>query len=140
MPLNNPVELFKANPDAFGSFLRALSTLHSTGVLELLREQGRVVPISANTPNFVDVQASMSNWSLGWNQALDALVYFKERYLADQEPVSSKAPMDFGALEKNLENGNLTLEEVEALRDGRPIPELKRESVTTVGTGRKASV
>lgn len=129
MPLTDPITLFKENKEAFDNFLRSLSTLYSTGVLELLRERGRVRPISDSNPNYVEAQAARANWSMGYNQALDELMYFREIFLNTPVMAGSRAPIDFGATEKAIENGDLTLEEAEALRDGKPIPELKREPI-----------
>ena len=127
MPLNDPIALFKENTEAFESFLRALSTLHSTGVLEFLRERGRVRPVPENSPNYLQLMAARSSLSAGYNQALDELIWFKDLFLGQPVSEGNRVPMDFGSMEKAVESGDLTLEEAEALRNGQPIPELKRE-------------
>jgi len=128
MPINDPITLLRENQEAFDGFLRALSTLYSTGVLELLRERGRVRPISENGPNYVAAQAARANWSMGYNAALDELIHFKEIFL-NTPAGDNRAPIDFGATERAILNGDLTLEEAEALKHGQPIPELKREPI-----------
>jgi hypothetical protein len=124
MPLIDPVDLFKNSKEAFDGFLRALSTLNSTGVLEFLRERGQVRATSESSVNYVAAQAAKANFSLGYNQALNELVYFRELFLAHPD-ISTQAPIDFGAMNKVLESGDLEPEEIEALRNGQPIPTLK---------------
>lgn len=126
MALINPVDVFKEDPQAFDAFLRALSTLHQTGVLEMLREMGRVRCISENSPNYVAAQAAGANWSRGFNEALDNLIYFRQLYL-DQDTTNTQPPLSFGSLERALESGDLTQEEIDAIRNDKPIPTLKRE-------------
>jgi hypothetical protein len=123
MPLNDPVALFKDSKEAFDNFLRALSTLHSTGVLEFLRERGQVRATSESSINYVAAQAAKANFSLGYNQALNELSYFRELFLTHPD-MSTQAPIDFGALDKALQNGDLEPEEIEALQHGKPIPVL----------------
>ena len=128
MPLNNPDSLFKENSEAFDGFLRALSTIYSTGVLEMLRERGRVRLALDSSPNYTEVQSVRAAWSAGYNQALDELVYFRELFMSTADS-GKGASMDFGSMEKTLQNGDLEPSEIEALQHGQPIPELKREPI-----------
>lgn len=125
MPLNDPIALFKDSKEAFDNFLRAMSTLHSSGVLEFLRERGQVRATSESSTNYVAAQAAKANFSLGYNQALNELVYFRELFLNTPD-MSTQAPIDFGAMNRVLENGDLEPEEIEALRHGKPIPVLTK--------------
>ena len=127
MPLVNPIEIFKQNPDIFDTFLRALSTLRSTGVLEMLRERGQVRAASENSPNYVAAQANRASWSLGYNRALDELVYFRELFLTETTTV--QPPPAFGSLERALEAGDLTEDEINAIRNNEPIPLLQRQPI-----------
>lgn len=128
MPLVNPVEIFKQNPDIFDMFLRSLSTLHSTGVIEMLREHGRVKTIPETSSNYVAAQAQQAAWSAGYNRALDELVYFRQLYL-DAPNVTQPTSPSFGSLRRAQESGDLTEEEVYAIRNDQPIPVLERQSI-----------
>lgn len=128
MPLINPVQIFKDRPDIFDSFLRALSTLHSTGVIEMLRERGQVRPTAENSPNYQAAQAAKANWSLGFNRAIDELIYFRDLFLSDNT-TNTQPPPEFGSLERAVEVGDLTEEEANAIRNNDPIPILHREPI-----------
>lgn len=94
--------------------------------MEYLRDAGRVPTIAANTPNYDEVQKYVAAQSIGFNYALDLLIYFREIVL---DVAKKEVPkMDFGGIDKALRDGDLTKEEADAIRNGQPIPSLKSES------------
>lgn len=102
-------------------FTQGMSYLHQSGIFELLRENGRVYPVSPEAPNYVEYQAALASWSVGYNTALDHLLRFREIFL-DIGVDASKVAADFGAGDAAVEKGDLTVEELNAIRSGKPIP------------------
>lgn len=97
-----------------GALLAGLSSLWQSGVFDILRDIGRTPPIPPESPNYTQLQATMYAWSLGYNQALDDLYYFKEKFL-DTSTKQSVSP-DYGGLAEALRKGDLTQEEIDGLR------------------------
>jgi len=107
------------NPAFLSSYLQGMSLLYSSGVLEALRENGRVAPVSPESPNYEAYQCAVSNWSIGYNCALDQLLHFRELFLEAHEAGITPS-MDFGGLDAAVEKGDLTREEADAIRSGQP--------------------
>lgn len=104
----------KQSTDFLSLYTQALSYLHGSGLLRLLREFGQVKYVPAETPNYSAVLASQAEFSRGYNQALDDLIYFREQYL---DPLTKASPqLDFGALRRAVLTGDLTEEEADELR------------------------
>jgi hypothetical protein len=95
--------------------LTGLSNLWQSGIFEVLRDIGKVPPVTPENPNYVALQATMYAWSLGYNQALDDLVYFKEKFL-DVDRSRQRINPDFGGLDEALKKGDLTQEEINGIR------------------------
>lgn len=111
------LQAVKDNPEFLSLFNQGMSLLHRSGVFTFLRDNGRVFPASPEVPNYVDYQAAIANWSVGYNAAIDHLLRFREIFL-DENADANKMQPDFGALDRALENGDLTQEEINALRSG----------------------
>lgn len=93
--------------------------IRDSGVLDILRERSRCALVPAATPNYVDVQAAAANQSIGYARALDELYYFRELFLDSQEKPQARA--DFGSVEYALSRGDITEQEADAIRTGKPI-------------------
>ena len=96
------------------AYTRGMSLLLQSRVFELLRENGRIFPVSPDAPNYLEYQASIANWSIGYNTALDHLLGFRD--LLDAAIPEQKPLADFGAMDKTVKEGNLTKEEADAIR------------------------
>jgi hypothetical protein len=105
------------NPAFLSQYTQGMSMLYASGVFEALRENGRIGPVSPESPNYVEYQAAVANWSIGFNTALDQLLNFRELFLEVPEAGINPA-MDFGGLDLAVEKGDLTKEEADAIRAG----------------------
>lgn len=115
------LQVIKDNGEFLKLFTQGMSYLHQSGVFNFLRDNGRIFPVSPETPNYVEYQAAIANWSVGYNTALDHLLRFRETFLEEPADVSKLQP-DFGSLDRALEKGDLTEEETNAIRSGKPVP------------------
>jgi hypothetical protein len=106
---------FKENEAQLSAYINGMSLLWQSGVLDILRDNGRVGPVSPDSPNYVAYQAALANWSVGFNLALDQLIYFREIFI-EPDRSKEKIPMDFGGLDAAVEKGDLTQEEADAVR------------------------
>lgn len=120
MSAKEKLENLKASGSLLGMYNDAMIKLRDSGVIDVLRERGRVLPISVASPNYVDVQAAAANQSIGYNQCLDDLYFFRETFLTPE--VQQKARADFGALERAVTRGDMTKEEADALRHNTTVP------------------
>lgn len=115
--------ILKKNEGTAAKVLEAQSSLRSSAVYEFLREVGRPKDIHPTTPNYLEVQAMQTAWSVGYNQCLDDIMMFRERFLeADIERNPPK--MNFGGLDIALFKEDLTKEEADAIRREQPVPKL----------------
>lgn len=81
-----------------------------------MREFGKVEAVSPGTPNYVEYQNALFNWSLGYEAALDKLMVLKE--IIQGASVEEFRPYaDFGGLDKAVQEGNLTKEESDVIRE-----------------------
>lgn len=117
------LEKIRQSKEFLNLFTQGMSYLNQSGVFELLRENGRVFPVSPDATNYVAYQAAIANWSVGYNVALDHLLRFREIFL-DNALSTEKIEADFGAAQAAFEKGDLTTEELNAVRSGKPIPYL----------------
>ena len=121
MKITPALQKIRDNGEFLSLFTQGMSLLYQSGVFEFLRENGRIFPVSPEVPNYVDYQAAIANWSVGYNTALDHLLRFRETFL-EAKVDASDMQADFGALERAVENGDLTKEEADAIRSGKPVP------------------
>lgn len=109
-----------------GAMLAVQEQLRESSVYEFLREVGRARAVHPSTPNYVDVQAQQTAWSDGYNQCLDDIMMFRDRFLeANAEQTLPK--MGFGGLEYALFKDDLTMEEANAIRTGKSVPKLRTQ-------------
>jgi len=94
-------------------YMKGMSLVYQSKVIDILRENGRVFPVAPDAENYVAYQAAVANWSVGFNTALDQLLNFAAmlNVQAKEQPLA-----DFGGLEKAVAQGNLTKEESDAIR------------------------
>jgi len=109
-------------------FQEGLRLIRESGVLEVLRSMGKVRAVSPETPNYAQVQVTVSNWSLGYNDCLDDIELFNVRYL-NRDATPNISP-DFQAYDKAVAEKSLTKEEADAIRSGREPEQLERIVLT----------
>lgn len=113
--MNAALERLRKDGSFLALYTQGMSYLFQSGVFEALRENGRVSPVSPELQNYEQYQAAIANWSLGYNTAIDQLLYFRELFL-DAQPNLSAVKMDFGALDLAVSKGDLTKDEADAIR------------------------
>lgn len=102
-------------------YTEGMSLLHQSGILEYLKELARPAIAAPHGENYVEHQNALANQSIGYFRAIDDLIFFREKYLDSKEP--PKMSVEFGGLERALQSGDLTIEEVNAIRNtGKPEP------------------
>ena len=121
MKVSKALQNIRDNGEFLSLFNQGMSFLYRSGVFDFLRENGRIFPVSPEVPNYVDYQAAIANWSVGYNTAIDHLLNFRETFLEAPTDVSD-IQADFGALDRAVINGDLTKEEADAIRSGKSIP------------------
>ena len=123
----------KKAKDTSASLVQVQDLLYRSRVYEFLREVGRPKDVHPSTPNYLEVQAMQTAWSVGYNQCLDHIMMFREVFIeADLEKTPPK--MSFGGLDLALSKEDLTKEEADAIRSGKPVPRTntkRRSSKTT---------
>lgn len=95
----------------------ALAAIKASGVLKALRERARPAAIPAASENCVAAQAFEAQRSIGYNECLDDLIYFADRYLK-KETSTTTPSLQYGAGIAVLESGDLTKEELDAIVSG----------------------
>jgi len=119
----------KENSSTVSAMLDIAAILRESRVYEFLREVGRSKDIHPSAPNYLSLQAMQTAWSSGYNQCLDDIMLFRERFLeADLEKTPPK--MSFGGLELAVFKNDLTEEEANALRSGSAVPKLTDKQST----------
>lgn len=110
----NKLDEIRRNSEFLKLFTQAISYFYGSGVLEFLRGKSRTQPADPNSPNYLMMLAAQSEYSRGYNDALDDLLNFRERFL-DVQPVSKTEP-DYGAYDEAIRQGDLTEKEANELR------------------------
>lgn len=103
------------SPTFLSNYISGMSALYQSGIFEALRENGRVSPANPETQHYVEYQAAIANFSIGYNAALDDLLYFREKYMQNDEFLKN-LKMDFGGLKAAVDSGDLTEDEANELR------------------------
>lgn len=113
---NELLDVIKKDPTFVKKYLEARSLLWSTHVFEYLRGKARprVIALGSN----VQVQATEAVFSAGYNECLDDISDFINRILTTQAAPSLPTP-DYGGLELAKERGDLTEEDINAIRQSR---------------------
>lgn len=105
-----------SNPSFLSAYSVGMDQLFASGIFEILREIGTVHPLLATHKHKSAIAEAYR--SIGYNQALDDLINFKEKFVSQTnspEPV----PADFGGLRLALQNNNLTEQEANEYRESR---------------------
>lgn len=84
----------QANDHFRGSYLDTLGKMFSLGVFEFLREQGKVSLFRSST---TEEAAAEAHRSRGYNECLDDLLYFLERFLPESSNVTSELRPSYAA-------------------------------------------
>lgn len=107
------LKLILDNPDLLVSYEQGVAFLERSRVIAFLREKAHVNIIDGGSD--VQKSAAEAHRSLGYSQALDDLMYFKERHAVP--PNNEALPQAlYGALERANEKNDLLQEEIDALR------------------------
>lgn len=97
------------------AYTKGMSELNKSGLFELLREYGRVQSASPSTPNYIEYQSALAHFSVGFNQALDLVLQFRELVL-DSQIEGDKPTAAYNAFEKVVTDGTMTKEEAEKIK------------------------
>lgn len=107
------LDLMRKNDTFNAEYSQALSALWRLHILEFLRERGRPRVISLGKD--VQIMATQASYSSGYNDCLDDLTGFLEKFLA--EPLNSKKlTPDYGGLDLAVERGDLDQKEAYELK------------------------
>lgn len=109
------LDIIKDKESFLSLYTQGMSLLYQSGIFEFLRENGRGVPVSPEVPNYVEYQLAIYNRCLGYQAALDDLYYFQEKFLTTL-PSLQNVDMDFGGVDEALKKGDLTKEDLDAIR------------------------
>lgn len=106
----------KGDPVFLAVFNEGMSLLYRTRIFEFLRERGRAQAVEhGQDPQAMAYQAARS---IGYNQAIEDLFYFREKFLDPSNSVDN-VKIDFGGSENAVASGDLTKEELDAIQSGR---------------------
>src|SRR6185369_10641653 len=106
------LERIKGNPNVVNAYRTGMNALFQAGIIDVLRVLGRP-RILTKTPELMALEGARSS---GWNDCIDALLYFEENYLESVETGITPVKMDFGSIDTALKSGDLTEEEADAIR------------------------
>lgn len=101
--------------DFAAHYSKGVDSLRRSGILEALRNFGRVKEVDPRSINYPSQAIDTAAFSRGYNQALDDLILFRERYL-DPKVEPSQLTADFGGFENAIKKGLLTETEANGLR------------------------
>lgn len=117
-PFDSTLEELQKNPDFLKYLPFAISALKASGVIRALRDKARPETVPATSENCVAAQAFEAQKAIGYNNALDDLIYFADRYLKSTQKTDAPS-LNYGANMAVLESGDLTKEELNAVISGR---------------------
>lgn len=100
-------------------YLEGLDLLVRSGLFRILRELGQVESVPPSTPNYEAYQNALAHFSVGFNNALDFVQYFKKKL--DAEAPKYKPIADFGGISKAVKDGNISEDEANELRAERQL-------------------
>ena len=91
-------------------YIEGMSKLSQSGIFSFLRELGRVRHIPSQSLNYMNEQAIAAAESRGFQEALDSLYFFREKFI--DKPAKVTIEPTFGGTEAALQAGNLTMEDL----------------------------
>lgn len=104
----------KADEVVLGFYAEGMSRLAQSGIFTFLREQGKIRPIPSGANNYAQLHIAESNRAIGYDQALQDLLRFKDTFLHESNrPIP---PMDYGAVAKLLAEGVISKGEADELK------------------------
>lgn len=106
---NVELDRFRKDQQATRMYTDGKNLLKASGLFNLLRQFGRPYSIQGGANVYQSAHAAAH--SEGYNKALDDLMYFEEKYLAETlgaRPVVA----DFGGRALALSKGDLTMEDI----------------------------
>jgi hypothetical protein len=114
MSVNQYLEGVIASQAAADAALSIRKHLYESGILEYVRTLGMQILVK-QTSN-VDEAALLGARAAGWQECLDVLTNFTELVIQPTLKIRETPRADFGSLQRSLESGDLTKEEVDAIR------------------------
>lgn len=121
------IERLQKDENFSAKFTQGLSTLIQSGLFDVLREQAKVRQVNAKNGALLHELAAEAQRSYGYNQCLDDLFYFREKFLQSGESLVPQ--IGYGSLSRAKESGDLEPEEIDAIRSGNTHA-LKAKTVT----------
>ena len=109
----DPLSVITKDASFIGKYTIALSNLWASGIFNFLRAKGLPKVIGMGSDQ--SIMATQAAWSAGYNEALDDIINFADKYLTPQTSIAD-VPMDFGATALALARGDITEEEANDLR------------------------
>lgn len=111
------LERIRKNPQSLVHLAEALDRLQVSGIIDFLKAvfQPR---LRQTMQEGVEQNALANAYAAGANEAIESLLFFKEMWFAKpEEPKTPRA--DFGSTIANKETGDLTQEEINAIKSGK---------------------
>ena len=107
------LNLLKQKPNLITDYNSGIEALYRSGVFTFLRSIGRVYRTSKDT---VEVSALDGAYAAGFQDCLDVLLNFREKFI-DPKPISPSMTPDYGGARLAYERGDITLEEYNGIRN-----------------------
>lgn len=101
--------------DFSAHYSKGVDSIRRSGILEALRTIARVQAIDPKSINYPSQAIDAAAFSRGYNQALDDLLLFREKFL-DPKIEPKQLTADFGGFENAIKKGLLTETEANGLR------------------------
>lgn len=111
------IERIRGSVNALGAYRTGMHALFEAGIIDAMRVLGRPKIRSDSDATHMAAQGA---WSAGWNDCLETFLYFEQLYL-NTDTETSNVKMTFGSIDKAQDAGDLTEEEANAIRNGKPI-------------------
>lgn len=111
------LERIRSHPESLVHLAEALDRLQLSGVIDFLKAvfQPR---LRQSIQEGMEQNALANAYAAGANEAIESLLFFKEMWFA--KPEEHKTPRaDFGSILANKETGDLTQEEINAIKSGK---------------------
>lgn len=114
MKLQKIIDFLQSNPGDLHFFEDALEKLSHSRIVEFLKEKGK--PTIVGIEDLPQSLATEAAWSAGYQECLDDILNFRDKYLVvNTEKRPSRDP-SYGALELALERKFIRQDEVEKFR------------------------
>lgn len=130
------LDTIKRNEVTMTLYSQGMSYLEQAGIFKFLYELAKCRPADHRQPNYTEHTMFNAAYSMGYTQALDDLYEFRDKFL-QQDIVTTPEP-EYGGLEEAVAAGDLTEDEVNAIRSGQPI-EYPAPSSSTAARKREQS-